>query len=220
MRISSYHKQVGDEINFVRNEFDIRRPFDIYYICKEKQKTPNPPADFFVNRKVRWIGKAYRMRRNWTMPDIMMAVRPDYLLYPDWQTNTNAEQIRLFNDKAELLPRIQDYTNTFCGKKRVILTDNNIWFSSKKDLIKALNILAKIKNLSFSEPIWIKKIYSDKDIKDAFFKLNLTPGVNLLWSPIKLDEFEVAFNFLTDVKKNWPSISAGPLEIKIKSFAH
>lgn len=54
MRISSYHKQLGDEVTFVQTEFDIRRPFDLYYIIKEKDKTPNPPVDFFTNPKVRW----------------------------------------------------------------------------------------------------------------------------------------------------------------------
>ena len=138
MRVSSYHKQLGDKINFVTTEYDIRRPYDIYYIFKEFQKTPNPPADFFTNSKVRWLGKANRFRQ-WKMPDVMMAVRPDYLLYPEKTTIAEkSEQLRLFNSKAQLLPLIQDYTNTFCGRKRVILTDQYIWYGSKKDLIKAL----------------------------------------------------------------------------------
>jgi hypothetical protein len=40
-------------------------------------------------------------------------------------------------------------------------------------------VLSEIKNLSFSEPIWIQKLYTDKELKDAFFKLNLTPGAHL-----------------------------------------
>ena len=54
MKISSYHKQLGDTINFVTKEDDIRRPYDIYYIIKEKSETPNPPLDFLLNKKVRW----------------------------------------------------------------------------------------------------------------------------------------------------------------------
>lgn len=58
------------------------------------------------------------------MPDVMLAVRPDYLLYPEKNTREEkSEMIQLFNSKSELLPRIQDYSNTFKGKKRVILTD-------------------------------------------------------------------------------------------------
>ena len=54
MRISSYHKQCGDTVNFVLKEDDIHRPYDLYYIIKENIKTPNPPVEFFINSKVRW----------------------------------------------------------------------------------------------------------------------------------------------------------------------
>lgn len=54
MKISSYHKQLGDKVNFVIREVDINRPFDIYYIIKENSKTPNPPFEFFTNSKVKW----------------------------------------------------------------------------------------------------------------------------------------------------------------------
>ena len=64
MKISSYHKQLGDTINFVQIQDDIRRPYDLYYIIKENSKTPNPPLDFFTNRKIRWWGNAYRVRVN------------------------------------------------------------------------------------------------------------------------------------------------------------
>ena len=153
MRISSYHKQLGDQVNFVTSEFDIRRPYDIYYIIKEKQKTPNPPGDFFLNKNVRWIGDSVRIRA-WKIPDIILAVRPDYLLYPERNTREEkSEYLQLFNSKAELLPRIQNYSNTFKGKKRVILTDKYIWYADKKILIQALEMLSEVKNLSFSEPI-------------------------------------------------------------------
>jgi hypothetical protein len=53
MKISSYHKQLGDSVNFILNEFDIRRPYDVYYVIKEHKSTPNPPLDFFTNNKVK-----------------------------------------------------------------------------------------------------------------------------------------------------------------------
>lgn len=53
MKISSYHKQRGDIVNFVLKKDDIYRPYDLYYVIKEKQKTPLPPVDFFVNHHVR-----------------------------------------------------------------------------------------------------------------------------------------------------------------------
>jgi hypothetical protein len=43
------------------------------------------------------------------MPIEMMEVRPDYLLYPNRDTDVErAEYIRLFDDKSKLLPAVQD----------------------------------------------------------------------------------------------------------------
>lgn len=220
MRISSYHKQMGDQVNFVTNEYDIRRPYDIYYVIKEQSKTPNPPADFFLNSKVRFIGKAYKTRA-WKIPDIIMAVRPDYLLYPEKNTRIEkSEQIQLFNSKSELLPRIQNYTNSFKGQKRVILTDKYIWFADKKSIIQAFKILSEVKNLSFSEPIWIQKLYNDEELKKEFFKLKLTPGAHLEWLTVDIEDFEAAFQFLLDAHAVWPDVAIGSLEVKINTLDH
>lgn len=220
MRISSYHKQMGDQINFVTSEYDIRRPYDIYYVIKEKQKTPNPPGDFFLNPNVRFLGQAYHIRA-WKMPDVMMAVRPDYLLYPEKNTHIEkSEYLQLFNSKSELLPRIQDYSNTFKGKKRVILTDKYIWFANKKSLIQAFKVLTEVKNLSFSEPIWIQKLYHDEELKNEFFKLKLTPGAHLEWRTVNIEDFDIAFQFLLDVHKNWPDVAVGDLKVKLTKINH
>ena len=220
MRISSYHKQMNDQINFVLKEDDIRRPYDIYYVIKEKEKTPNPPGDFFLNTKVRFIGKAFKMRA-WQLPDIMLAVRPDYLLYPEKNTRIErSEHIQLFNSQAKLLPRIQNYTNSFKGQKRVILTDKYMWFADKKSIIHAFKVLSEIKNLSFSEPIWIQKLYTDKELKDAFFKLNLTPGAHLEWLPVDAENFEEAFQVLLEAQNQWPQVAIGALTVKFKNLKH
>ena len=43
------------------------------------------------------------------MPDLMLACRPDYLLYPERLTrDTRAEQIRLLGNSNNLLPVVQD----------------------------------------------------------------------------------------------------------------
>ena len=155
------------------------------------------------------------------MPDIMLAVRPDYLLYPERNTREEkSEYLQLFNTKSQLLPRIQTYTNTFKGYKRVILTDKYMWFADKKSLIKAFKILAEVKNLSFSEPIWIQKLYNDKELRDEFFKLNLTAGAHLNWLVIDDEDFEIAFQFLLDVQERWPDVGVGALEVKFKPLAH
>ena len=121
MKISSYHKQLGDTINFVTTQDDIRRPYDLYYIIKENSKTPNPPLDFFTTRKIRWWGNAYRVKVNWKMTDAMLGCRPDYYIRNNTQLE-RAEHVRFFNNNAELFRFIKTYHNTF-KKKKVIVTD-------------------------------------------------------------------------------------------------
>lgn len=52
MRISSYYKQKGDYINFVQQDVDINRPFDLYYISKNNSKTPSPPGNFLLKDNI------------------------------------------------------------------------------------------------------------------------------------------------------------------------
>jgi len=109
MKISSYHKQLGDEVNFVEKDDDIYRPHDIYYIIKENSKTPNPPYEFYLNPKVKWWGNAVFSKVNWKMPNAMLACRPDYLIYPEKNTQLErAEQIRLLDNQGRLMPLVQD----------------------------------------------------------------------------------------------------------------
>ena len=213
MKISSYHKQLGDTINFVTTVDDIRRPYDLYYIIKENNKTPNPPLDFFTNRKIRWWGNAYRVRVNWKMSDAMLGCRPDYLLYPEYNTQLErAEHVRFFNNNAELLPIYQDYHNTF-KKKKVIVTDKYMWFSDNKSIMIALQRLEETKNLYFLKEIKIQKLLYDEKLKEQFLKLKFTPGVNFKWSKIKHEEFDDALEFLLQIKKLNPEVHVGCLRI-------
>lgn len=213
MKISSYHKQLGDTINFVTTQDDIRRPYDLYYIIKENSKTPNPPLDFFTNRKIKWWGNAYRVRVNWKMSDAMLGCRPDYLLYPEYNTQLErAEHVRFFNNNAELLPVYQDYHNAF-KRKKVIVTDQYMWCASDSDIIKALQRLEETKNLYFLKEIRLQKIIYNEEVKKQFLKLIFTPGVNFKWSTIKLADFKAAFEFILELKKLNPKTSMGCLVI-------
>lgn len=214
MKISSYHKQKGDTVNFVLCPNDIRQPFDIYYIIKENNKTPNPPLDLQLNKKVKWWGKAYEMKIKWKMPNAMLGCRPDYLLYPEYNTQLErAEHVRFFNNRAKLLPIYQDYHNTF-KKKKIIVTDEYMWDADKDSIIIALKRLEDIKNLYFLKEIQLQRILYDKDIKEQFLKLTFTPGVNFKWSTIELKDFPAALDFLLELKKKNPYTDTGELEIK------
>lgn len=137
-------------------ERDIYRPYDIYYIIKENQNTPNPPMEFFINPKVRWWGEAYVMKQNWKMSDAMLACRPDYLLYPErLSRDARAEQIRLLGNNNKLLPLVQDWSNTL-KDKNYIVTDKKLWYVDETTVISALQRLQTVPNICFEAPIPIR----------------------------------------------------------------
>lgn len=200
MKISSYHKQLGDIVNFITTEDDINRPYNLMYIIKEKEETPQPPIKFFMARNIRWYGKCFKHRINWKMNDAMLGCRPDYLLYPEKNTKQErAEHIRLFNNNGKPLKWVQDWTNTFRNKD-IVVTDTAMWFSSKEDLCKALDRLSELKKVSFLEPIWLQKIIYDKDIREKFLKLNLKKGAKIYWSIVNLKQIDDALDFIDELK--------------------
>lgn len=213
MRISSYHKQIGDVVNFVTKEDDIRRPYDIYYIIKEDSKTPNPPLDFFMNNKVKWWGNAYKVKVKWKMSAAMLGARPDYLLYPEKDTMIErAEHVRLFDNAGEMLPIVQTWTNTY-SNKMVVVDDRTMWYSSKNNIIKALKILQQSKNIYFLEPISLKILLSDEEIKNEFLKLKFRPGCKFEWNLIHITSAAKAFNFIDELKLINKGVDFGTLVI-------
>jgi len=220
MKISSFHKQSGDKVNFVMEQDDIYRPYDIYYMIKENKKTKNPPLDFFTNPKVKWWGQAFKPRINWRMPPAMMACRPDYLLYPEKNTKLErAEQIRLLDNKGNMLPLVQDWTNAFTNK-RAIVTDKNLWTSSNKTIKQVLDKLQEVKNVTFFEPIWIQKLVVDQNIFEKFINLNLTPGCNLQWLEINMEDYDTAAEVWQEIKAQKPHIALGPLRVRFYAPDH
>ena len=219
MKISSYHKQLGDSINFVVKQDDIFRPFDIYYIIREKESTPLPPKEFFLNRKVKWWGKAFKTRAKWKMSDQMLGCRPDYLLYPERDTKIErSEYIRLFNNDAKLLEWTQDWTNTF-KNKYAIITDEHMWDSDINSLLIALDRLKEVKNISFLEPISLQKLLSNEELKNKFLNLNFVSGSKVTWKSISLSRYEETVSFIKTFKKTQPGVKINALIIDYHNYS-
>ena len=109
MKVSSYHHQKGDVVTFVQHEVDTKRSYDIIYLAKQSTDLKNPPADYF-DRRTRLLGKGFKYLGCWKMPPVVLACRPDYLLYPD----TIVPKIhfaQFFTEKGARLNVIQDYHN-------------------------------------------------------------------------------------------------------------
>lgn len=82
MRLSSYHKQKGDKINFISQQSHLGLKFDIMYIACERNDVPLPDAKYIKNNKVVLLGRGFKYYNAKTLSPIVIACRPDYLLYP------------------------------------------------------------------------------------------------------------------------------------------
>ena len=202
-RISSYHKQKGDSINFISAEEDVNRPCDIMYIIKEQTKTPNPPLKWLVDPRVRWWGEAYKSKANWKMTDTIWSCYPDYQLYPNKNTAIErGEQLKFFNNEGNLLHFKQSSENIYTNKK-IIIADKYIWNANKnEDILIVLDQLKDVKNLYFLYPINLNRILGDERLKTAFLALHLSPGANLQWEEIKTDKAIDAINFAAQLRQN------------------
>ena len=215
-KISSYHKQQGDAVNFVTTPYDINRPYDIYYIIKERTETPNPPLEFLMNPKVRWWGEAYKMRQNWKMPDIMLACRPDYLIYPNRDTRLErAEHIRLIGNSKNLLPITQDWSNTFKDKD-IIVDDKDLWACDVDTIVKALERITHVRSVCFAAPIWINKIRLNPQIEEAFFKLQISGRSDVSWLRAAIEETMDNLLWLEKFRKQFPNCPLSYLPIYIR----
>ena len=65
MKISMYHKQIGDSINFVETKYNIDMAFDKMYILKKKKKTTMPAGRFLEDSRVKLVGKYFKYYDNY-----------------------------------------------------------------------------------------------------------------------------------------------------------
>lgn len=213
MLISSYHKQLGDQVNFVQTEYDIKRPYNIYYILKEKDDTPNPPIQFLLDNKIRWIGASCLGKRSFKLPPEVLSCRPDYLLYPNKETRVErSDYIHLFDLDGRLLKKTQDVENSF-KNKYVIVSDKNMWGSSEDELKEALRKLGNYNHVSFKYPIRLQRILFDKQIQEAFLNLKLSSGSKITWEEIPDNWCESAIDFCLQCKNQWPHTKIGPINL-------
>lgn len=215
MRLSSYHKQKGDEVNFVLSSEDIFRPYDLYYIVKENKKTPNPPLQFYTDSRVKWWGKAVKQRVNWKMNAAMIACRPDYLLYPEKDTKMErSDQIRLFDDTGKFVERRQEWSNAYTSKHTLIV-DENLMANDLGELRKALEWLQTIQNVSFLHEISLVPLMVDLRLSNLFLKLKLHKGSVIKWAPVVKVYAYGALEWLINFYKKQPLVKKEPLRIQL-----
>lgn len=125
MRLSSYHKQQGDSINFITDETQLSFAYDKMYIAKELERTPLPQRKYLDDIKVELLGKGFKYYKSKQINSIVAACRPDYLLYEHSARNpyANANFITFYANN-QLIKTRQDFHNTFNYHKKTVVTDS------------------------------------------------------------------------------------------------
>lgn len=184
MRISSYHKQLGDIINFATDKFTLKLDFDLMYMVREDIMTPLPDIDM-LDERLRLYGRGFKFYSRYSkeLDDIILACRPDYLLYPLREENVqiNANFVHFFGNDNKLLPKIQDYHNTRRTKREIIVTDKDFWKHSDEEIAECFKWLKDDFSVSFQTPIYLDDIIASPQKTEMFWQIHLKWEANTVY---------------------------------------
>lgn len=181
MKLSSYHKQRGDSINFITDKTQLGLAFDLMYIARESEETEVPNTKLLNDSRVRLLGRGFRYYGTKSIGNVVAACRPDYLLYKVDEHNpyANANFAQFYCGKTRLTKK-QDYHSTFKFHKKTLVVDNYFWRAENSDIICCLEELKYEKNVAFLKPISLFKIVSNTEIREKFLALHFAPGTKFL----------------------------------------
>jgi hypothetical protein len=220
MKLSSYHKQRFDKVTLFSDKFDLTFAYDVIYVCKADNSPLQPTTDMIVNSKYKFIGNFGGWVIPYKVPDIVWACRPDYSLYPFWNTKKyHDEAYQFFGADNKFLPIRQRPDNAFKNKQTLVI-DNRFWYADKKDILAALSFLKTKKNIAFFFPIRIDSLIFDKEVGDAFLQLNFRRGTEFVWTTnwsIQNGESFMAFSDFIARLKEKTKASLGTLIWEIPS---
>ena len=177
MRISSYHKQKGDGVTLLRKKDKLPRKPDLVYVLQQDESLKHPPVSLLMSARVYGI----RYFTNWEPDAVILACRPDYLLYPRGRDKfERSDAVQLTDEHGHLLTVRQDDRNMETNKDTVV-TDEHLWDCDNQVLCEALNMLKNRKNIYFLKPIKLSRILDDEEVTKAFLGLKIAQKVPLQW---------------------------------------
>ena len=225
MKISSFYKQRHHIVNFVLEEFHTGISYDEYYIIRERESTPKPPAKLLDDKRVKLIGKGFKFFDNYWEPDaVIAAVRPDYTLYPenpkDAYYNANIAQ---FYHNGKLLLKKQPFENSIAHHKKTLVIDKEFWDVEEQNIKSCLIELKKYKNIAFLHPINLQKIIKSAEVQTLFKELHFSQGTIFKFRNNYGHSYEealVIFDFLKDLKIVHEHVRFGNMPFKALTADH
>lgn len=225
MKISSYHKQRGDLINFITEESHIEMIYDKYYISREKNATPPAPTRITDRENVFLMGRGFRYHDNiFKINQVIAATRPDYNLYPPQKKGSlyNAEVVQFFFNKKLLLKK-QPFFNRKMYHKKTLVIDKDFWSNDVKEIETALIELQNYKRIAFLHPIRLKILMNSDKLTNLFLNLHFTRETIFKWRNdfgSTFTEAKKIIDFYIELKKRNSSCYLGRLPFKTVTTDH
>lgn len=222
MKLSSYHTQLGDYVNFISEEYQLTGTHDVLYLLRELRHTPFPPGDIVDDRRTILIGKEFAIFEDVQELSIEAAVcRPDYEIYKYKEPNIyeKASFVQFFQS-GKMLKNIQDWHRS--DSKSVVIVDENFWDANPEAIIYALNSLQSESNIVFLHPIKLKKLL-DNNIFNALSPLKLAKFYKIKYNNNIGEDYESvvkAINLIQKLKNNFIYLNVGSISVKTITKDH
>ncbi len=168
MQLSSYHKQLRDEVSIGLEKYQISMSYDLIYLVRETIDGGLPPIKI-TDKKVKLIGNGFKFFTNYTtdLPEVINACAPDYSIYPRTKEKRDrANYVRLTTTNGTPLPEIQNY-HGFKGANITIITDDKFWDLTDEQIKKLLKQIFRSELLGFQKSIDINK-FIKHNLQDIF----------------------------------------------------
>lgn len=226
MKLSSYHIQCGDLVNFPTNSYELTMDYDKMYIVREKMGGSIPKGIKIRDENVFLLGdffnKFYSRYSPEVYNDIVAACRPDYTLYPIKEENrlSKADIVQFYNGEKRLV-KIQDFKNTYKKVHYTLVVDDRFWSRKKEDVRECVKVLKTCKNIVFDKEISLKTIIYDEELKEMFLSLNLQPGSTIKFNnDCDASKSDDVIQFLLDYKVAHPTHQYPPIHFKSITLNH
>lgn len=210
MKISSYHKQRGDNVSLI-NTLDLKQHYDVCYILMRDKTIQAPPLSAAMDRRSKIYGVPYLS--NWEPSDLILACRPDYTLFPEGSNRfERADALQFTNNKGKFLLVTQNADNAQTNKDTLVL-DQGIWSMCKEDIITILDTLKTRKNINFLEPVSLRRML-EYPIGEKFLELSLSNSRPLVWTntmPFTDENVEKTIKFIVRFKDKFPNVQFGDI---------
>jgi len=224
-KISSFHKQKGDIVNFVEKSEHLTFEYDLLYIIREKRHTPFPKRQYIDKQNVKLIGREFDFYDNhYELEDFVSMVRPDYMLYdiPNKNIYAGAHMVQMLHGK-EFLPIWQDPMNAKMGAgQKTVIVDEELWETTDEVLLKYFDIIKDYKYIMFKYPISLKRI-TQPHIWELFKNLDFRSVTVFKFKNDLGSEFEDAkliIDCLKEFKEVHPHINIEGFPIKSVIYDH